>query len=57
MAGALGIRLAGPMRYDGVLYDEPWIGDGGAADATTIRGALRIMVAPAGSCGQLRACG
>ena len=36
MAGALGLRLAGPVAYDGVLIDKPWIGDGradpGAAD-------------------------
>lgn len=28
MAGALGLRLAGPVRYDGVMADKPWIGDG-----------------------------
>ncbi|WP_294391363.1 adenosylcobinamide-phosphate synthase CbiB [uncultured Sphingomonas sp.] len=28
MAGALGIRLAGPIAYDGVVADKPWIGDG-----------------------------
>ncbi len=28
MAGALGIRLAGPVAYDGVVQDKPWIGDG-----------------------------
>ncbi|MGE4321627.1 MAG: adenosylcobinamide-phosphate synthase CbiB [Sphingobium sp.] len=28
MAGALGIRLAGPLSYDGVAADKPWIGDG-----------------------------
>ena len=26
MAGALGVRLGGPIRYDGVLHDKPWIG-------------------------------
>lgn len=33
MAGTLGIRLAGPVRYDGVLSHKPWIGEGAEADA------------------------
>lgn len=28
MAGALEVRLAGPIAYDGVLADKPWIGEG-----------------------------
>ena len=28
MAGALGLRLAGPVVYDGVAHAKPWIGDG-----------------------------
>ncbi len=28
MAGVLGLRLAGPIAYDGVMHDKPWIGDG-----------------------------
>ncbi|MBA4751122.1 MAG: cobalamin biosynthesis protein CobD [Sphingopyxis sp.] len=28
MAGVLGLRLAGPVAYDGVMHDKPWIGDG-----------------------------
>ncbi|MGH6634287.1 MAG: cobalamin biosynthesis protein CobD/CbiB, partial [Sphingopyxis sp.] len=28
MAGALGLRLAGPVAYDGVMHDKSWIGDG-----------------------------
>lgn len=28
MAGALGLRLAGPVVYDGVMHDKAWIGDG-----------------------------
>jgi len=28
MAGALHLRLAGPIAYDGVLADKPWIGEG-----------------------------
>ncbi|MEH3047657.1 adenosylcobinamide-phosphate synthase CbiB [Sphingomonas adhaesiva] len=29
MAGALGIALAGPVAYDDVTHDKPWIGAGG----------------------------
>ena len=29
MAGALGIRLAGPRIYASVPVDDSWIGDGG----------------------------
>lgn len=32
MAGALGLRLAGPIAYDGVMHEKSWIGDG-AKDA------------------------
>ncbi len=28
IAGALGLRLAGPVAYDCVMHDKPWIGDG-----------------------------
>lgn len=28
MAGALGLRLAGPVSYDGAMHAKPWIGDG-----------------------------
>ena len=28
MAGALGLALAGPRRYEGRLVEDPWIGDG-----------------------------
>jgi len=28
MSGALGVRLAGPVAYDGVTHMKPWIGDG-----------------------------
>jgi adenosylcobinamide-phosphate synthase len=42
-AGALGIRLAGPRHYGGVLVDDGWMGDGradlGPAD---IRAGLRL---------------
>lgn len=43
MAGALGLRLAGPVAYDGVMHDKAWIGDGSlATTAFDIRHALRI---------------
>ncbi len=43
MAGALGLRLAGPIAYDGALQDKPWIGEG-RADVTfaDIERALRL---------------
>jgi adenosylcobinamide-phosphate synthase len=49
MAGGLGLRLAGPLRYDGVVLDKPWIGSG-RIDATgdDIDRALHLYV---------RACG
>jgi adenosylcobinamide-phosphate synthase len=43
MAGALGLRLAGPIAYDGVMHDKPWIGEGRAqAGAGDLRRALSI---------------
>ena len=33
MAGALGLRLAGPRSYDGVVVEDHWMGDG-RAEAT-----------------------
>ncbi len=45
MAGALGIGLAGPIAYDGVVHDKPWIGEGArAAGADDIRRALAIYI-------------
>src|SRR3546814_18621846 len=44
MAAALGIRLAGPIRYDGVLHDKPWIGTGGEAAVRAMKAAMRIYV-------------
>jgi adenosylcobinamide-phosphate synthase len=42
MAGALGLRLAGPRAYDGAVVDDHWIGDGrDTACAGDIRLALR----------------
>ncbi len=43
MAGALGLRLAGPRVYSGQLVTDAWMGDGRAdLDAADIRGALRL---------------
>ncbi len=43
MAGALGLKLAGPRVYDGVRVPDHWMGHGRAdADATDIRHALRV---------------
>jgi adenosylcobinamide-phosphate synthase len=43
MAGALGLRLAGPRVYGGVLVDDAWMGDGRVeATAQDIDRALKI---------------
>lgn len=43
MAGALRVRLAGPIAYDGVMVDKPWIGDGSAdVGAADVRRALGV---------------
>ena len=43
MAGALGLALAGPRYYGGVLVEDVWMGDGRyAADADDIRAALTL---------------
>jgi len=45
MAGALGLRLAGPIVYDGIALPKAWIGDGRTqADARDIDQALRITI-------------
>ncbi|MBB4837353.1 adenosylcobinamide-phosphate synthase [Sphingomonas kyeonggiensis] len=45
MAGALGLRLAGPIAYDGAVQNKPWIGDGRSdANAGDIARALRLYV-------------
>jgi adenosylcobinamide-phosphate synthase len=44
MAGALGLRLAGPRRYAGELVDDAWMGAGrAAATPADIRRALRLL--------------
>ncbi len=51
MAGALDLRLAGPIAYDGVMHDKPWIGNGSmTASAFDIGHALRIYI---GACALL----
>lgn len=43
MAGALGLRLAGPIAYDGIVNAKPYIGDGRTdVTATDLRAALGI---------------
>jgi adenosylcobinamide-phosphate synthase len=45
MAGALGLRLAGPISYDGERVLKPWIGHGRAeANSADIRAALRLLL-------------
>jgi adenosylcobinamide-phosphate synthase len=48
MAGALGVRLGGPVRYDGVLVDRLVFGDGPAPTADDLKRGLSLY---------LRACG
>lgn len=42
MAGALGVRLGGPVRYDGQMTDRPVFGDGPAPTAADLRRGLRV---------------
>ncbi|RWN69801.1 MAG: cobalamin biosynthesis protein CobD [Mesorhizobium sp.] len=44
MAGALGLALAGPRSYDGVMVDDAFMGEGGRRDAESIdiRRALKL---------------
>jgi len=44
MAGALGVRLAGPIAYDGVIADKAWIGDGGVPGVAAMRQARAIFI-------------
>ncbi|MBL8667206.1 MAG: cobalamin biosynthesis protein CobD [Rhodospirillales bacterium] len=46
MAGALGLSLAGPRRYPGLVVDDPWIGGGTSrATARDVARALSLFVA------------
>ena len=47
MAGVLGVRLAGPVSYENLQYDKPWIGDGEPAGAVAMGRALAVYF---GSC-------
>lgn len=42
MAGVLGVRLAGPVCYDGQVAAKPWIGEGAAPDLATLIRARRV---------------
>jgi len=43
MAGALGIAIAGPRAYEGVVVDDAWMGNGRiAVTAADIRAALSL---------------
>ena len=45
MAGALGLRLAGPRRYGGERVDDAWMGAGRTAALTAdVNRALRILI-------------
>jgi adenosylcobinamide-phosphate synthase len=58
MAGALGLSLAGPRRYDGRTVEDAWMGDGRAdADQDDIRRALRLYLAAGGLMAALLAAG
>lgn len=49
MAGALGVKLAGPRRYAEGLVDDPYLNaDGRAATPTDIRRALRMLAMACG---------
>ena len=49
MAGALGLRLAGPRRYAGELVDDAWMGNGrAAATPSDIRRGLRLLILACG---------
>jgi adenosylcobinamide-phosphate synthase len=48
MAGALGVRLGGPVRYDGVPTDRPYLGEGPPPTTADLRRGLALYV---------RACG
>ncbi len=61
MAGALGLRLAGPRVYDGVEVDDHWMGDGRAEATpedidralTIYRAAFAVTLAIVGAIGWL----
>ncbi len=46
MAAALGVALAGPRRYGGIIVDDPFVNEGGRREATPddIRRGLRVYI-------------
>jgi len=44
MAGALKVRLAGPVSYQGIWRDKPWIGDGAPPTAGSMHRAKAIFL-------------
>lgn len=42
MAGALGVSLAGPASYDGIVLDKPWMGSGEAPGLQAMARARRV---------------
>lgn len=44
MAGALEVRLAGPVSYDGAVQDKPWIGDGPPPTTASMRKAATLFL-------------
>ena len=42
-AGALKIRIGGPVTYHGVLEDKPWLGMGGDAQEPDIERAINLI--------------
>jgi adenosylcobinamide-phosphate synthase len=44
MAGALGVRLGGPISYDGIVADKPWIGEGALAGRVPLERALTMYL-------------
>ena len=44
-AGALGVRLGGPLSYAGRAQLRPTLGDGAAPDTAAVRRAVRLSLA------------
>ena len=45
VAGVLGVALAGPVAYDGMMHDKPWLGgEGHTATAADLTRALRVYL-------------
>ena len=66
MAGALGLKLAGPRSYGGILVDDAFMGDGRReAAASDVYAALRLyriadallIAVVAGAAAGIRLCG